>query len=153
MGTRMDFKGHLPNGRPASSSQMAAGQDWITPLPKVGSSSITPSKPIVHAQSLAWSTDICGRASHSLRAWVLCPADEVSILQQMLSNSHPDAQARTSLLKKLAIARRVAADRLAGRNNPALQAAQHLPPPQSVPDRPCAAVFPGDGGLFHAGSL
>jgi hypothetical protein len=104
-------------------------------------------------QLLPWSTDIMWWGIPLNSSLALSPApDEVSTLLQLLTSGQPDAKARGSLLKKLAIARRVAADRLAGRNNPALQTAQNLPPPQSVPDAPMlSGIFPGDGGLFHAG--
>lgn len=83
---------------------------------------------------------------------VAAAPDEVTTLQKLLNSGRPDVQARRSLLEKLAIAVRVAAERLAERNNPALQAARQLPIPQAVQDPPLrSGIFPGDGGLFHAG--
>ena len=151
---RMDFKGaftqwqackQFPNGCGTGLDNTPA-QGWQQLYNALKTKTYT-------AQSLPWSTDIMWQGIPFASSLALsAPQDEVSTLQSLLINGRPDAQARGSLLKKLAIARQVAAARLAGRNNPALQAAQRLPPPQSAPDAPMrSGIFPGDGGLFHAG--
>jgi hypothetical protein len=153
-GTRIDFKGAFTQWQACKQFPYGCGeglnntpaQGWQQLYDALKTKSYT-------AQSLPWSTDIMWQGIPFASSLALsAPPDEVSALQQLLTGGSPDAQARRSLLKKLAIARQVAADRLAGRNNPALQAAQRLPPPQSVPDPPMrSGIFPGDGGLFHAG--
>ncbi len=153
-GTRIDFKGAFTQWQACRQFPDGCGeglnnsptQGWQQLYDALKTRTYT-------AQSLTWSTDIMWQGIPFASSLALSvPPDEVSTLQQLLSSGRTDAPARRSLLKKLAIARRVAADRLAGRNNPALQAAQRLPPPPSVSDPPMpGGILPGDGGLFHAG--
>ncbi len=153
-GARMDIKGsftqwqacqQFPNGCGSGLNNTPA-QGWQQLFDELKRNSHT-------AQALAWSTDIeWWGVSTSASSGVSSVQDEVSTLQQLLNSSHPDDQTRSSLLEKLNIAKQVAAERQAEKNNPAVQAARRLLIPPAVQDAPMrSGIFPGDGGMFHDG--
>ena len=155
-GVRMDFKGAFTQWQ--ACEQFPDGCGWgLDNTPAQGWKQLfTELKSNVHtAQALAWSTDILWwgvplSGSPSITA----AEDDVTVLQQLLNSGHPDAQTRQSIQQKLDIARQVAAERQAEKNNPAVQAASRLPTPQAEVDPPMrSGIFPGDGGLFHAGQV
>jgi len=153
-GARMDIKGAFTQWQ--ACEQFPDGCGWgLDNTPEQGWKQLfNELKRNSHTvQALPWSTDIMWWGIPiSANPSISAPQNEVTVLQQLLTSGRPDAQTRSSLLEKLAIANRVAAEQQAEKNNPAAQNAHRLPTPQAVQDPPMrSGIFPGDGGLFHAG--